>query len=176
MDFNTISGALASAKAAFDLLMTATQLRDAAKIKDAMGVLNDRIIDIQNSALYLQKELATRQEECETAKSDARQIKARVAELERQRHQQSQYSLHELSMGVFVLAPNETHENPTPAHYICQPRMDNVAKKVILQRQESVETVDLVCHECKAVYFTSERKQYEPFIPPSDYDPHGRWR
>lgn len=176
MDISTISGALSATKTAFDLLGLATQLRDAAKIKNAMGVLNDRIIDVQNAALYLQKELAARQEECETTKNDARQIKARVAELERQRHQRSQYSLHELSKGVFVLTPNETHESPAPTHYICQPCMDNVAKKVILQRQENVETVDLVCHECKAVYFTGERKQYEPFIPPSDYAPRSKWR
>ncbi|MGP8432013.1 hypothetical protein [Paraburkholderia fungorum] len=124
MVFCSVSGELPSLKAAFDLLMFSTQVRDAAKIKDAICVLNDRIFDIHYSVLYLQKELLTRQEECETAYSDAGQIRACVAELERQWHQQSQCSLQELSMGVFVLTPNETHENRTPAHYICQPCME----------------------------------------------------
>jgi hypothetical protein len=171
MDVAAISGALSAAKNAFDLLKTAAQSRDDAKINEALRALNDRIIDIQNSALQLQEKLAARHEECETLKNDARQIKAHLVDLESQRHQRAQYSLHELSSGIFVLAPNARHESPAPAHYLCQPCMDNAAKKVVLQRAEDFTAINLVCNECKAVYFTGERKEREPLTSRGDYDP-----
>lgn len=176
MDISTISGALSATKTAFDLLGLATQSRDDAKIKEALRALNDRIIDVQNSALHLQEKLATRQEECEAVKDSERQLKARLVDLESQRHQRAQYSLHELSKDVFVLAPNATHESPTPAHYLCQGCMDNAAKQVVLQRAEDFSAINLVCNECKAVYFTGEYKQSQPFSIPEDCSPRSKWR
>lgn len=171
MDISTIGSAISATKTALDLLGVATQLRDDAKIKDALRALNDRIIEVQNSALNLQEKLSARQDECEALKDNERQIKTRLVELESRRDRRAQYELHELSKDVFVLAPNATHERPAPAHYLCQPCMDNAAKEVVLQRSEDFTAINLICNECKALYFTGECKKSEPFIYPEYRSP-----
>lgn len=91
-------------------------------------------------------------DEIETLKDGKRQLGTRVAELEHQKSEREKYDLHELSEGVFVLAEIETSNDRRGPHYLCQPCMDNAAKKAVLQRKASNSQYVAVCPICKNEY------------------------
>jgi hypothetical protein len=158
----TISSALGSLKTALELAKTAVAVRDDNKIAEATQLLNDRIIDVQNAALHLQEKLSTQREDIEALKDEKRELSAKIAELEQRKAERGQYKLHELSPNVFVLASIETGQGGTPAHYLCQPCMDNKAQKVILQAHSSHGKRYAKCTVCGVPYFTGETYDYSP--------------
>ncbi|MBW9336226.1 hypothetical protein FEE59_22165 [Herbaspirillum sp. RU 5E] len=149
----TISTALGSLKTALELAKTAVAVRDDNKIAEATQLLNDRIIDVQNAALQLQEKLSTLRDDIEALKDDKRELSAKIAELEQRKAERNQYKLHELSPSVFVLASIETGEGGTPAHYLCQPCMDNKSEKFVLQPRDLWGTRYLACTGCTTEYF-----------------------
>lgn len=153
----TISATLASLKTSVDLVRTAVAVRDDAKLAEATQTINDRIIDVQNAALQLQEKQSAARDEIEALKDDARQLRARVADLEQKRNERVQYRLHEFPKGVFVLASLESEDMTDPMHYLCQTCMDNRSQKNVLQRDSRVGSVFLQCPTCKNEYYTGER-------------------
>lgn len=145
----TIGIALSSLKTSVDVARTAIALRDDAKLAEATQALNDRIIDVQNAALQLQEKQAPARDEIDAIKDEARQLRARILELEQRKAERAKYRLHELTEGVFVLAQAEPDSASEPAHYLCQSCMDNAAKKEVLQTERLKGQVLLRCPGCK---------------------------
>ncbi|WP_454871753.1 hypothetical protein [Paraburkholderia xenovorans] len=156
MDIASISAAVSSTKAAFELAKLAISARDDVKLAEAKQLLNERIVDIQMAALQLQEKMSSMRDEIEALKNEKREVSAKVAHLQQRLDQRAQYALEEIHNGAFALAYIEPDDGGDPAHYVCQPCMDNAAKKVVLQRQQKSGRVNLVCHECNAAYFTGE--------------------
>lgn len=82
----TISATLSSLKASVELARSAIALRDDAKLAEATQALNDRIIDVQNAALQLQEKQSAARDEIDSLKDEARELRARVAELEQREY------------------------------------------------------------------------------------------
>lgn len=157
MDAASIGAAIGSLKATVDLARTAVAARDDAKIAAATQALNDRIIDVQNAALHLQEKQSTARDEIEALKDEARQLRAQIADLEKKRNDRSRYRLHEFpGQGTFVLALDESVDGAGPAHYICQPCMDNRSQKNVLQRGSRYGSVFLKCPSCEEEYYTGD--------------------
>jgi hypothetical protein len=152
----TLSSGLAAFRSTWDIARGAIAARDEHKIAEATQDLNVKILDVQNAALNLQEKASTMRDEIEALKNDKRELNARIAELERKTQERAEYALKEIHEGTFVLAYQKADDNAAPPHYICQPCMDNSAKKVVLQRQKRSGRVNLVCHVCNAVVFTGE--------------------
>ncbi|WP_250483278.1 hypothetical protein [Caballeronia sp. GaOx3] len=156
MDVQTLSAALSSARTAFELVRSAAALRDDAKITAALEDLQNRIIDVQNTALQVQEKISSLLDEKQALKDGKRELSARIAELEKQRSERESYDLHELSEGVFVLAELNSSKTGRSPHYLCQPCMDNAAKKGVLKRAQVAYEYVLVCPICKNDYPTGE--------------------
>jgi hypothetical protein len=159
MVMTTISVALSSLKTSVDVARTAIAIRDDVKLAEATQVLNDRIIDVQNAALQLQEKQAAAREEIDTVKDEARQLRARILELEQKKAERAKYRLHELTEGVFVLAQTEPHGVSEPVHYLCQSCMDNTAKKEVLQTERFKGRILLRCPGCKEQLATGRTYQ-----------------
>jgi len=153
----TISATLTSLKTTVELARTAVAMRDDVKLAEATQALNDRIIDVQNAALQLQEKQSAARDEIEALKDEARQLRTQIAELEQKRNERSRYRLHEFpEEGTFVLALDESVRGADPAHYVCQPCMDNKAQKNVLQRSSEYGRVLLQCPGCEKKYYTGE--------------------
>ena len=152
----TLSTGLAAFRSAWDIASAAIASRDEYKITEATQDLTVKIFDVQNAALNLQEKASSMRDEIEALKNDKRELSARIAELEQRREERAQYALNEIHEGAFVLAYQETDGSGAPPHYLCQPCMDNAAKKVVLQQVRGHGRISLHCNECKAVYFTGK--------------------
>jgi len=132
MDIASISSALTGLTATFDLAKTAIAARDEAKLSCLQEAMQKRIIEIQNLSIQLLEKNSTAQDEVHAIKSERRELKSKIADLERQISERRHYRLHQLSDGVFIYAYDPTAYDATPAHYLCQPCMDNESKKGVL--------------------------------------------
>lgn len=162
MDISSIGAALSSTKALIDLVKTAVAARDDAKLADALQSLKERVFDIQNAALQTQEKMSAMQDQVQTLKDEKRDLTTRITELERRRKEREQYALCEIHPGSYVLQYRSSDDNAEPAHYICQPCMDNAAKKVVLQIEKKNWRVSLVCNVCDATVFTGETYTMPP--------------
>lgn len=153
----TIATTLAGLRNSIDIAKAAITARDEMKLAELEKSLNKAILDVNSSALELLGKLSAARDEIDALKDGKRQIGARVAELEHQKLEREKYELHELSQGVFVLAEVEPRQDGRSPYYLCQPCMDNEAKKVVLQRKGGPMNVSLVCNNCRAAYFTGEK-------------------
>lgn len=158
----TISTTLSALKSTVDLAKTAVAVRDDIKIAEATQLLNDRIIDVQNAALQLQEQLSAQRDDIEALKNEKRDLSAKIAELEQRKSERSQYELKELTPGSFVLAYIKPGEGSTPMHHLCQPCMDNLSKKSVLQEIQSIGAYFLQCPSCKNEYSTGKTYDYGP--------------
>lgn len=156
VDVPTISAALGALKTSIDLFKGAVAVHDDAKISDALKEVKDRIFEVQNASLQAQEKMSTMRDEIETLKNGKRQLETRVAELVQHKSEREKYELRKLSEGVFVLAEIEAREDGRSPHYLCQPCMDNEAKKAVLQRKTSGFQYVMVCPVCKNEYPTGE--------------------
>jgi hypothetical protein len=154
-----IATTLTALRTSLDLTKGAIDARDKAKLAELTQVMNERILDVQNAALDLQGKMFAATSEISSLEDRERQLKAENAQLTAQAAERDKYRLHELSEGVFVLAYKSEAPDGTatePAHYLCQPCMDNEAKKVVLQRKSGPVNVALVCNHCSATYFAAD--------------------
>jgi len=120
-----LATAMASARAALDLLQLGVQARDDAKLKAATTELSARLFDITQKALLLQERNAA------LVEAHAVQVR-RIAELEQKAMDRESYVLHEARRGAFVYAPRPGHHGAdVPPHYLCQPCYDAGVKSML---------------------------------------------
>lgn len=151
-----ISAALAALNTTFQLTKAAIGIRDDAKIADATQRLKEVIADTTNSVIAVQEKLLSVQQAQATIERKCRQLEDENAEMHRHATERAGYSLMEISEGVFALGVNGTIQPGDPAHYLCQPCMDNRHKKATLQRIEEKFEILLICPECKFKYPTGD--------------------
>lgn len=120
-----IAGALASARAAFDLLKVAVDARDQLKLQAAMAELQSKLMDSMSAGLAAAEKAAALQ-------AQLLGLEREKAEIERQLREREQYALHELVPGAFVYASKLVAQgNGVPLHYLCQPCFDKGVKSVL---------------------------------------------
>jgi len=156
----TISSALSALKTSVDFAKTAIAVRDDVKIAEATQLVNERIIDVQNSALQMQEKMSALRDEIESLKAEKRDLAVKLTEQEQSRAERNKYKLHELTTGSFVLAYAETGDDAAPMHYLCQPCMDNLGKKSVLQRRYHTGSITLRCPTCENQVGTAEKYNY----------------
>ncbi|THJ52574.1 SlyX family protein [Burkholderia sp. LS-044] len=162
MPIMTITAAIAGLKNTIDIAKAAVAARDELKLAEMQQSINDRVIDVQNAALALQEKQSAARDEIDRLKDELRETAAKLAEVEKKRTDRAQYVLHELTTGVFVLASTMSDATGHPAHFICQPCMDNKAHKAVLQQTGTLGTIKLKCPECSTEYRTGEHVRRPP--------------
>lgn len=155
MPIMTVTAAIAGLKNAVDLAKAAVAARDELKLAEMQQSINDRVIDVQNAALALQEKQAGARDEIDELKEQLRSANEKIAELDRKRAIRSQYVLHQLTEGVFVLASTSA-DTSQPAHLICQPCMDNDNKLGVLQQTSKYGGIKLKCPLCAMEYRTGK--------------------
>ncbi|RQU16260.1 hypothetical protein DF153_21225 [Burkholderia cenocepacia] len=156
MPIMTVTAAIAALKSTVDLAKVAVAARDELKLAEMQQSINDRVIDVQNAALALQEKQSAARDEIDELKEQLRTANAKLAELERKRTDRDQYVLRELTTGVFVLASTVSDASGNPAHFICQPCMDNKSIKAVLQQTGTMGTIKLKCPICTTEYRTGQ--------------------
>lgn len=160
-----IAATLNALRTSLDLAKGAIATRDDMKLAELDKSLHKEIIDVQSAAIELLGKLSTATDEIDALKDRERELRREIAGIKERVAERAKYRLHELTDGIFVLACDaQTNDAGTtePAHYLCQPCMDNEAKKGVLQRKGGPVNVTLVCNLCKASYFTGERHPRHP--------------
>jgi len=82
MDIGSVSAALSSLKATYDLAKLAIAAHDEAKLVEVTLAFNERIMDVQSAALQLQERLSNTRDELDELKGVKRELTERVAEFE----------------------------------------------------------------------------------------------
>lgn len=156
MDITSVSAALSSLKATYDLAKLAVAARDETKLSEITQALNERIMAVQGAALQIQERLSAARDEIDALKDEKRSLGARIAELEERKRERDRYRLAELKPANFAYAYVPDEGDAAPAHYICQPCMDGAGKKVVLQETNLWGTISLKCSSCERDVLTGE--------------------
>jgi len=146
MDIATAITALGSA---LDLLKAGVHARDQAKIADATQTLQRRIIEIQSACIELQQHQLASMQAAQAYEHERRELRERIAELERRAGDRAAHKLVELAPGALAYAPAEANEPAASTYRYCQPCMDNRAQKSVLQTVPG-DRSKVFCPECKA--------------------------
>lgn len=124
MDMSSISAAICTFKATFDLVSTAIEARDQAKLNDLKITLTAQLLDISNTALALQEKLATQSKEHAQLEEKIRTLTQQMEDLER-------YKPHHFETGAVAFIDSRT-QGGEPQTYFCAACMTD-HKKTILQ-------------------------------------------
>lgn len=119
-----LTGALASAKAAYDLLKSAFAARDEALIKSAMVELQQKHVELGESAMALLDKAFSLQTALIEANNENAELKMASAK-------RDAYVLHEIKTGAFCYTAKPSAENAEPPHYLCQICWDKGVKSVL---------------------------------------------
>jgi len=140
-----INAAIGAATTAINILKTAVEARDDAKIKAAVIDISIRLLDVSTSADNLAAENGTLQGNLHSAQAELRELREKVTERDR-------YTLSKLgSLGEFyaykLRAPAELSDRTDEVpHYVCQPCFDGGKKSVL-----RVGTYTAKCPVCNVV-------------------------
>jgi len=146
-----IASAFSSLSAAIGLAQNALSARDERKVADAKQEITRVLIEVQNSCLDLQQKLFASAQSERSTEDECRTLRQRIAELEKQAAERDRYEMKEIHPGTFVLRLKEFTANGEPPHNLCQPCMDNLGKKAVLQMAYGWNS-KLACPECKTEY------------------------
>lgn len=138
-----VSAALASLKAAFDILKGMNSLNIDVSVKQQTTELLSSLIAVQSGMLSLQTEYQKLLESNE----DLRQ---QIVQSEQWEETESHYDLRKTTLGGIVRAPNAKHPRPDPLYWLCANCFEN-KKKSILQKSSWGDHDPLFCPSCKIV-------------------------
>lgn len=139
MDLSLITGAAGALKTAVDIGRAAVDIRDNAKIGEAVVRMNEQLLNAQQSLFVHSAQLAELQQKYLEATQELTKVKETLA-------QRGRYSLFEIVPGQFVYRVDIRPEsagagNPggaEPEHYVCQPCFDGPElRRVVLRRIDS---------------------------------------
>ncbi len=122
-----ITGTIAGAKTALELIKTAIEARDDSKAKAAVAEMSMKLLDISQSALAVHTELAAARQALIAAVDELRVVQHRAAERER-------YTLTEVRAGAYAYArkPARDGQEAGPP-YFCQPCYDAAVQAVLVK-------------------------------------------
>ncbi len=143
-----ITTALASLKAASDIIKGFNALQLEVAVKEKSTELFNIIISLQSNILSMQSEYS----ELLTSKSN---IEKELLELKNNISDKSKYILVEIAPGILAYTPKETSNSFEPKHYLCQNCYDTKNQKSVLQRKYA-EHKDLICNSCKSTFRLSD--------------------
>lgn len=141
----TLGSALASTKAAWELLSGAVKARDAAQIESATLELKERLVSMSDIALtFLEKNTAL-QESTSALKLKNTDLEQKLVKLEEKIADAAKYELRRLSTGALVLAvrPGEAAAGE-PEHFLCV-ACQNEGRKSVLQEIRQSLHAHLAC-------------------------------
>lgn len=124
MDFASIASALSSVKVTFDLLSSAIETRDQAKLYELRLTLNKQLMDVFATASMLQEKLIAKGEEHSQLKEHIRNLTQQLNDLQR-------YKTHHFETGTVAFVDSHRQVDD-PVAYFCAACMSE-HKKTILQ-------------------------------------------
>ena len=133
---------IASVTSTLNLLKTAIDARDQAKVQSVYKELNKEIVEIQNMFFSIQEKNFQLLENKSELEKENRSLKNEIEKLENKISEQESYKLFDVFNGNYVLRFVGEGEE----HFICQPCFDNRGHKCVLQSQG---TEYYFCPECK---------------------------
>lgn len=139
-----ITTALASLKAATDIIKGFNALQLEAAVKEKSTELFNIIISLQSNILSMQSEYS----ELLTSKNN---IEKELSELKNTILEKSKYILVEIAPGILAYTQKEIDKSSGPKHFLCQNCFDTKNYKSVLQRKYA-EYNDLICNSCKSTF------------------------
>jgi hypothetical protein len=124
--------AIASARAAMELLSIAVKARDDSKVQAATLDLREKLFAMSDIAMgFIEKNAALVTENAALKLANAQHLQAK-AEVEDRLRERENYVPHEIRPGALVYAYQPRMQgNAAPAHYLCQACYDKGTKSVL---------------------------------------------
>jgi hypothetical protein len=157
MPINQISAALSSIKIASEMAKGILSLNKDVAVNEKAAKLLSVIISLQHNIMSLQSEYG------ELLKSKDN-LENKLKEYETWKVTESQYKLEEISHGVFVRVPNNSHPYPEPKHWLCTNCWQDKKKSILQLRWKMKNGIDAYeCPRCKSVI--NDRSHPKPPTP-----------
>lgn len=120
-----ITTALSGTQSVLQLLQTAIQARDDARLRAALADLDVKLHALTVASLASAEKAAALEASLRAAERVQRELEVQLAD-------RATYQLQEIRPGAFAYAPKPEHEGPQlPQHYVCQPCYDKGVKAVL---------------------------------------------
>ena len=136
-----ILSAIKGIKVSVDIVKGLNNLKNDYEIKLATSDLLDSIINVQNDLLAIQSSY-------QTLLDSKGEIEKELMKLKDWETEKLNYSLKQISPGVFVYIMKETQDSPDKQYWLCTNCFDTKNIKSILQRRFATGD-DVTCHSCK---------------------------
>jgi hypothetical protein len=141
VDIASISGAWVGVKTSLQVLQSAIELRDAAKIQGAIIELQTKILDAQGLAIEAQQKQSTLIDQI-------RSLEAEIADLKNWTAEKEQYKLEEVTVGFMAYVLKEAPQPGEPEHLLCT-NCFQTGKKSILQKEKTPgRETKIMCPHC----------------------------
>ena len=146
MDFTALSAITGGLKGAWDIGQAALQVRDAAKLSDAITEMQHKLIDAQQRLFAVGAEAMALQDELARTKEEALKLKTALQE-------RGSYELVQLFGGQSAYKPKveagkDGGDGAEPPYYLCQRCFDAGTKVVLQPRFEQGQDIGLRCTNC----------------------------
>jgi hypothetical protein len=119
--------AIASCKAAFEVLKLGVDARDDAKIKDATFEIQQKLLDVSTASIDLAGRLSKSETTCRNLERENAELQAKIKE-------KASYVLYELKPGCFCYKFKPDTSSIEPQHYLCQSCFDKGTKSVLQKK------------------------------------------
>ena len=139
-----ITTALASIKAATDIIKGFNSLKVDVAVKERSVELLNIIISLQANMLSIQNDYSELSESKSKSEKELLELKNIISD-------KSKYVLVEINPGILAYTQKVTSNLSEPKHYICQNCFDIKNQQSILQRKYA-EHKDLICNSCKSTF------------------------
>ncbi|MFA5804713.1 MAG: hypothetical protein WC879_08710 [Melioribacteraceae bacterium] len=141
---NEITTALASLKAASDIIKGFNSLQVDVAVKEKSSELFNIIITLQSNILSMQSEYGELLESKNNIEKELVELKKLVSD-------KSNYELVQIDTGIFAYTQKSDSNAGNPKHYLCQNCFDNKNYKSILQRKFPLEP-QVICYSCNIIH------------------------
>lgn len=145
-----IASALASLKAASDIIKGFNSLKVDVAVKEKSSELLGIIISLQSHILSIQSEYGGLLDSKSKIEKELVEFKNLIAD-------KSNYVLVEVAPGLLAYSQKKDSNSREPKHYLCQNCFDTKNQKSVLQRKYA-EHNDLVCNSCKSTFRIADNK------------------
>lgn len=136
-----ISAALQSLKLATDIARGIKSLKTEVAVNEKASELLDSIIDIKMNLIEIQNQYDSIQQE-------KRKLEAQIQSFENWSDVQKQYSLKEISKGIFVYNYLSNDQN-MPPHFLCANCFESKTKSIMQQDWQDEYATHYTCPKCK---------------------------
>lgn len=148
MDISQVSALFQSVQVAAQLLGSAVEARDDAKLAKAQAEMHKAIADANGAVLAMQAKLFSQLEKLTAMHEQLALANQKIVELNNARLETERYELFQFPSGAQAMRIKPESQGREPLHYLCQPCFDQ-GSRMVLQPNEGAFGEYFICTKCQ---------------------------